>query len=137
MTTEEILKLMGLGPTPSDREKEKQFNVCWIALLASKPAIREREQITPHQREFQESHAQRLFGGNEKHMSTIKDQYPIRRYDRRPMLILQFVALGLALYLYAAWMAFQARNPTANEMAFWMHLDSVVMLKRLPQYQTP
>ena len=45
MTTEEILKLMGLGPTSSDKETEKKFNVYWIALLASKPAIGEREQI--------------------------------------------------------------------------------------------
>jgi hypothetical protein len=34
MTTEEVLKPMGLGPTPSDKETEKQFNVYWIALLA-------------------------------------------------------------------------------------------------------
>jgi hypothetical protein len=46
--------------------------------------------------------------------------------------ILFFVAV---MYLMVSWFAFEWRNPTCNDTAFFRHFGSVVTWQRLPQYQ--
>lgn len=50
--------------------------------------------------------------------------------------IIMLGALALAVWIGIAWMVFEWRNPLCNEMAFYRHLPSVLLFKRLPQYQT-
>lgn len=45
MNVDDLMKAMGMGSAPPV-DLEREFNVFWIAMLAAKPAIREREQVT-------------------------------------------------------------------------------------------
>lgn len=40
-----------------------------------------------------------------------------------------------ALYLFAAWMGFQYRNPKANQMSFYRDFVSVIRWEKLEEYQ--
>ncbi len=46
-----------------------------------------------------------------------------------------FALMAGLLYLLIAWTIFQWRNPTANEMSFLRDFPSVVLFKKLPEYQ--
>jgi hypothetical protein len=45
MNVDDLMKSMGMGAAPSV-DMEREFNLFWIAVLAAKPAIRDREQVT-------------------------------------------------------------------------------------------
>ena len=49
--------------------------------------------------------------------------------------ILNLLAVALLLYVLTAWLVFQWRNPTANEMSFFRDFTDVVTWRTPDRYQ--